>query len=39
MYQLKATSATYEGTLKTLQDRVRQQDAARVVQVTFKKQV
>jgi hypothetical protein len=39
MYQLKATSTTYESTLKTLQDRVRQQDAARVVQVTFKKQV
>jgi len=39
MYQLKATSTAYEGTLKTLQDRVRQQDAARVVQVTFKKQV
>ena len=39
MYELKTTSATYEGTLSTLQDRVRQQDDARVVQVTFKKQV
>src|ERR1051325_6898160 len=38
-YELKATSASYENTLRDLQDRVRQQDAARVMQVTFKKQV
>ena len=38
-YELKATSASYEDTLRDLQGRVRQQDAARVLQVTFKKQV
>ncbi|MBZ5606699.1 MAG: hypothetical protein LAP38_00465 [Acidobacteriia bacterium] len=38
-YQLKATSASYENTLRDLQERVRQQDSARVMQVTFKKQV
>jgi len=37
--QLKATSATYEETLRNLQRSFRQQDAARVLQVTFKKQV
>ena len=39
VYELKATSAKYEDTLSSLQDRVRQQDAARVMQVTFKKEV
>ena len=38
-YKLKATSASYEATLHSLQERVRQQDAARVMQVNFKKQV
>jgi methyl-accepting chemotaxis protein len=38
-YELKATSARYEDTLRELQERSRQQDAARVMQVTFKKQV
>jgi methyl-accepting chemotaxis protein/methyl-accepting chemotaxis protein-1 (serine sensor receptor) len=38
-YELKATSADYEATLRALQERSRQQDAARVMQVTFKKQV
>jgi methyl-accepting chemotaxis protein len=38
-YELKATSASYENTLRDLQDRARQEDAARVLQVTFKKQV
>lgn len=36
---LKATSASYEDTLRDLQQRSRRQDAARVMQVTFKKQV
>jgi methyl-accepting chemotaxis protein len=39
MYELRATSASYEDTLWNLQERVRQQDAARVMQVTFKKEV
>ena len=34
-----STSASYEETLQNLRQCVRQQDAARVVQVTFKKQV
>jgi hypothetical protein len=34
-YELKATSASYEDTLRNVQ----QQDAARAMQVTFKKQV
>jgi CheY-like chemotaxis protein len=38
-YELKATSASYEDTLRNLQECARQQDAARVIQVTFKKQV
>ena len=38
-YELNATSATYEETLRNLQKCARQQDAARVLQVTFKKQV
>jgi hypothetical protein len=37
--ELKATSASYEDTLRNLQERARQQDAARVMQVTFKKEV
>jgi len=39
IYQLKATSASYEDTLRDLQERARQQDATRTMQVTFKKQV
>ena len=39
IYELKATSNSYEDTLRNLQESVRQQDAARVIQVTFKKQV
>jgi Methyl-accepting chemotaxis protein (MCP) signalling domain len=39
IYELKATSNTYEAALKHLEDSTRQQDAARVLQVTFKKQV
>jgi len=38
-YELKATSASYEDTLRDIQERARQEDAARVMQVTFKKQV
>lgn len=38
-YELKATSNTYEATMTRLQETARQQDAARVLQVTFKKQV
>jgi len=38
-YELKATSASYESTLRDLQERGQQEDAARVMQVTFKKQV
>ncbi len=39
IYELKQTSASYENALRDLQDRVRAEDAARVMQVTFKKQV
>jgi methyl-accepting chemotaxis protein len=39
MFQLKTTSASYDETLKNLQARVREQDMARRMQVTFKKQV
>lgn len=39
MNELKATSASYEDTLRNVQECARQQDAARVLQVTFKKQV
>ncbi len=39
IYELKATSNTYEATMKHLQDSAHQQDAARQLQVTFKKQV
>ncbi len=39
IYELKATSAHYENTLRDLQERSRQQDAARIMQVSFKKQV
>jgi hypothetical protein len=38
-YALRATSASYQETLRNLQESARRQDAARVVQVTFKKQV
>jgi methyl-accepting chemotaxis protein/methyl-accepting chemotaxis protein-1 (serine sensor receptor) len=38
-YELNATSASYENTLRDLQERTLEQDAARVMQVTFKKQV
>jgi methyl-accepting chemotaxis protein/methyl-accepting chemotaxis protein-1 (serine sensor receptor) len=38
-YELKETSASYEATLRNVQERAREQDAARVMQVTFKKQV
>ncbi len=39
IYELKTTSVSYEETLRDLQARSRQQDDARVMQVTFKKQV
>ena len=39
MNELKATSASYEDTLRNVQECARQQDGARVLQVTFKKQV
>ena len=39
LHQLKATSASYEETLQRVQENARQQDAARVMQVAFKKQV
>jgi hypothetical protein len=38
-YELKVTSASYEDMLRNLQECARQQDAARVIQVTIKKQV
>ena len=38
-YELKTTSNTYENTLKLMQESAHQQDAARQVQVNFKKQV
>ena len=39
VYELKGTSAHYEATLRDLQERSHQQDAARIMQVTFKKEV
>lgn len=39
LYELNVTIASYESTLRSLQECVRQQDAARVMQVTFKKEV
>ena len=39
IYELRATVASYESTLQDLQARGRQQDAARVMQVNFKKEV
>lgn len=39
IFELKATSARYEQALGDLQDRGRRQDTARIMQVTFKKQV
>jgi hypothetical protein len=39
VFELEATSTRYEATLRDLQERSRQQDAARILQVTFKKQV
>ncbi len=38
-HSLQTNSASYEETLRNLQQCARQQDAARVIQVTFKKQV
>ena len=38
-YELKTTSDSYEETLKSLQESARRMDAARVIQVVFKKQV
>ncbi len=38
-YELKSTSESYEEALKNLQESSRRMDAARVIQVTFKKQV
>jgi methyl-accepting chemotaxis protein len=38
-YELKVIASRYEDTLRGLQERVRQQDASRVMQVTFKKEV
>ncbi len=38
-YQLKTTSDSYEATLGNVQATMRQQDAVRLIQVTFKKQV
>ena len=39
VHELRTTSASYEAALRNLQDCARQQDAARVMQVTFKKEV
>src|SRR5581483_5177603 len=38
-YELEATSAKYEATLREVQARAREADQARVAQVTFKKEV
>ncbi len=39
IFELNATSERYEQALRDLQERGRQQDTARIMQVTFKKQV